>query len=571
MNLPAQSDDYEYVRIKYPSNLDNKCILCQFPVVHLYADAGKLVHRLEGDIYQVVELYRCTNPDCKCSTHHFNPSPRYDYGKRFYGADVFRFVAREFLPPLKQNPDQIRNRLRLMYPNFRISPATISRMCDDILKVKSFNIDLKTHAMIQEQGFILLGMDGQDPGTNAPAIWAFMDLISNRILATVKFETLDYNRLHEYLTSLEAYYGVPILGWVTDKQNVIVKCHDTFYAEIPHQYCQYHFQTHLWNHIECLDSKIFMPLKKVITKLYIHSASLSKTVDFGILGRKSVREVFKPMDQDLQAMIRMRNKKFKSLRGLWLFEKLTEYINRGRQSMKEIDSELRVAKIMKKTFNDLQEKLDGVRHLYEEVVKFNTWFQEIRDLFNTEQMIWQEKRRQLDLVFKAVYQEACKQKANFDLDACRSFLPGKKSTFIAILGEWCRLWNSYLPGLFQYEKFPGKNRTNGKNERAFSKEKQMLIARVGKGIVSHMIATRGADYLRLTHCSPEELTSDILIECTEGLIQELREELRTEIRKQTRRWRTNDRQYLGFEGIKLTLFNALASSNTSGVLKKMGR
>ena len=239
--------------------------------------------------------------------------------------------------------------------------------------------------------------------------------------------------------------------------------------------------------------------------------------------------------------------------------------------MKEIDSELRVAKIMKKTFNDLQEKLDGVRHLYEEVVKFNTWFQEIRDLFNTEQMIWQEKRRQLDLVFKAVYQEACKQKANFDLDACRSFLPGKKSTFIAILGEWCRLWNSYLPGLFQYEKFPGKNRTNGKNERAFSKEKQMLIARVGKGIVSHMIATRGADYLRLTHCSPEELTSDILIECTEGLIQELREELRTEIRKQTRRWRTNDRQYLGFEGIKLTLFNALASSNTSGVLKKMGR
>lgn len=566
MNLPAQSDDYEYVRIKYPTNLDNKCILCQFPVVYLYADAGKLIHSLEGDIYQVVELHKCTNPDCKCSNRPFNPSPRYDYGKRYYGADVFQFVAREFLPPLKQNPEQILSRLHLLYPNFQISLATISRMCDDILKVKSFNIDLKTHAMIQEQDFILLGMDGQDPGTNAPALWAFMDLISNRILATVKFETLDYNRLHDYLTTLEAYYGVPILGWVTDKQNVIVKCHETYYVDIPHQYCQYHFQTHLWNHIECLDSKIFMLLKKTITKLYIHSASLVKAVDFGILGQKSVREVFKPMDQDLQAMIRVRNKKFKSLRGLWLFEKLTDYIKRGSQSMKEIDSQLRVAKIMKKTFNDLQEKLDEVRLIYDKVVNFNSWFQEIRDLFNNEQIVWQEKRRQLDLVFKEVYQKACKQMADFDLDACRSFLPGKKSTFIAILGEWCRLWNSYLPGLFQYEKFPGKNRTNGKNERAFSKEKQMLISRVGKGIVSHMIATRGADYLRLTHCTSEELTSDILIECTEGLIQELREELRNEIRKQTRRWRTKDRIYEGFYGIKLTLLNAIASSNALGVL-----
>lgn len=566
MNLPAQSDDYEYVRIKYPTNLDNKCILCQFPVVYLYADAGKLIHSLEGDIYQVVELHKCTNPDCKCSNRPFNPSPRYDYGKRYYGADVFQFVAREFLPPLKQNPEQILSRLHLLYPNFQISLATISRMCDDILKVKSFNIDLKTHAMIQEQGFILLGMDGQDPGTNAPALWAFMDLISNRILATVKFETLDYNRLHDYLTTLEAYYGVPILGWVTDKQNVIVKCHETYYVDIPHQYCQYHFQTHLWNHIECLDSKIFMLLKKTITKLYIHSASSIKTVDFGILGQKSVREVFKPMDQDLQAMIRVRNKKFKSLRGLWLFEKLTDYIKRGSQSMKEIDSQLRVAKIMKKTFNDLQEKLDEVHLIYDKVVNFNSWFQEIRDLFNNEQIVWQEKRRQLDLVFKEVYQKACKQMADFDLDACRSFLPGKKSTFIAILGEWCRLWNSYLPGLFQYEKFPGKNRTNGKNERAFSKEKQMLISRVGKGIVSHMIATRGADYLRLTHCTSEELTSDILIECTEGLIQELREELRNEIRKQTRRWRTKDRIYEGFYGIKLTLLNAITSSNALGVL-----
>lgn len=567
MNLPAHSEDYDYVRIFYPSKLDHKCPLCQYPVVHMYADAGKLVHCLEGDIYQVVELYCCKNSDCKCSKHPFNPSPRFDYGHRYYGADVFQFIANEFLPPLNQKPEQIKNRIHRMFPDFHISLATISRMCDDILKVKSFNIDLKTYEIIQKQGFILLGLDGQDPGTNAPAVWLFMDLISNRILTSVKFDTLDYNILHDFLTSLEAYYGVPILGWVTDKQNVIVKCHDMFYGDIPHQYCQYHFQTHLWNHIECLDSTIFLPLKKLINKLYIHSASLSKTIDFEILGSKSVREVFKPMDKDLQAMIRMRNKCLKSLRGLWLFEKLTDYVKRGRESMREIDSELRVAKIMKQTFNKLQEKLDEVSNIYKEVNIFYNWFQNINKLFNNEQIAWQEKQRQLDLVFKDVYQEACRLKANFDLNACRSFLPGRKHTFIAILGEWCRLWNSYLPGLFQYEQFPGKNRTNGKNERAFSKEKQILISRAGKGIVSHMIATRGEEYLRLTHCSPEELTSDILKECTEGLIQELRKELCNEIKKQTVRWRTVGRIYEGFEGIKMTIISSLTHSIISDSLK----
>ncbi len=52
------------------------------------------------------------------------------------------------------------------------------RMCDDILKLKSFKIDQETIDIILKQGCILLGMDGQDPGGDAPAVWNFMDLLS---------------------------------------------------------------------------------------------------------------------------------------------------------------------------------------------------------------------------------------------------------------------------------------------------------------------------------------------------------------------------------------------------------
>jgi len=260
MNIPAESESYDYARLKYPANLDGKCILCSDLVEYLYPNAGKLIHRLDEDILQVVEMYQCINPDCKLYKTPINPCPRFDYGGRHYGADVFRFIANEFLPPLNQKPQQIHTRLTLLHPNLTISEATIARMCDDILKIKSFSIDQNTFDIIQEQGYILLGIDGQDPGTSAPSLWNFMELVSNRILATTKFENLDYNILHDFITSLEQYFGVPIIGWVTDKQNVIVKCHDEYFALIPHQYCQYHFQMHLWSHIECLDSKIFIPL-----------------------------------------------------------------------------------------------------------------------------------------------------------------------------------------------------------------------------------------------------------------------------------------------------------------------
>ena len=93
MNLPAESGDYEYIRIKYPSNLDKKCILCQTSVKHAYSNAGKLVHCLEKDIFQVVEFYSCENKDCPYSKQLFNPSPRYHYGSRYYGVDVVKFVA----------------------------------------------------------------------------------------------------------------------------------------------------------------------------------------------------------------------------------------------------------------------------------------------------------------------------------------------------------------------------------------------------------------------------------------------------------------------------------------------
>ena len=134
MNRKTYSEKHETVRISYPKELNKAFIVCGSKEKFKYPDGGKLVHTLEGDIYQVMNYYACTNEVCELSEKAFNPKPIFDYGDGYFGADVFRLVADESLL-FNQKLGQIHHRLITNY-QLDISSATIARMCDDILKLK---------------------------------------------------------------------------------------------------------------------------------------------------------------------------------------------------------------------------------------------------------------------------------------------------------------------------------------------------------------------------------------------------------------------------------------------------
>lgn len=543
MKYKTNSEEYKTERLGYPKELNLKCPLCEFDVKFQYANDGKIVHTLRGDIYQIVNLYKCTNGECELHDKAFNPAPRFDYGDRYYGADVFRLVSEEFLI-YDLKPDQIYKRLTKKY-QLSISLETINRMCDDVLMLKSLKIDEKTLQIIREQGHILLGFDGQDPGGDAPALWNFMDLISNRVLATRKFDSLDYKTLHHHIEEICKVYGVKVIGWVSDKQNVITKCHDEYYADIPHQYCQYHFLRNMWNHLAALDSNIYMPLKKTITGLYIHTASKNTAVYFENVGKVSVREVFKNTDKDLQVMIKARNKVFKELRGIWLYEKLTEYVDKMEDVLTKLDPTFRFTKILTKTATILKTALKEVGYFYNDVCELNGDLQQVRKILGENTTSKEEKVEKLGIHHDILLVKAKKRAPELKEEELRSFLPDKKKSTAEILGEWYRLWDSYRIGLFEYYGFPDLFKTNMVLEHGFSKEKQAIFNRVAKGNISHMVATRGEDYLRIKHCTIEELEADIVEQYLEEIMRQLRAKLRANIKEQTAKWRTRSRHYEG--------------------------
>jgi len=564
MKYKTNSKKYKTERLGYPKELNLKCPLCEHDVNYEYANDGKIVHTLKGDINQVVNLYTCTNEECVFHDKVFNPAPRFDYCARHYGADVFRLIAEEYLI-YDLKPDQIYKRLTDKYL-LSISPDTVNRICDDVLMLKSLKIDEKTLQMIREQGYILLGFDGQDPGGDAPALWNFMDLISNRVLATRKFESVDYKTLYRNIEEICKFYGVKIIGWVSDKQNVITKCHNEFYADIPHQYCQYHFLRNTWNHLAALDSNIFMPLKKSITGLYIHTASKNTSVYFENVGNVSVREAFKNTDKDLQIMIKARNKVFKELRGVWLFEKLTEYVDKMEEVLKDLDPNFRFTKILNRTAATLREAINDVTCHYNDVCELDNDFQQVRQILGENTTSKEEKVEKLGINYDLILAKAKKRAPELKEEDLRSFLPDKKKSTAEILGEWYRLWESYRNGLFEYYGFPDLFKTNLVLEHSFSKEKQAIFNRVAKGNISHMVATRGEDYLRIKHCTIEELKSDIVEQYSEEIMRQLRVNLRGSIKEQTAKWRTRSRHYEGLHVDTSNYYQNITSRAAEGII-----
>jgi hypothetical protein len=395
-------------------------------------------------------------------------------------------------------------------------------MCRDILLTKSDKIDEETLKIIQKQGWILLAVDGQDPGVNKHALWLFTDAVSGRVLKTVVVNSMSHPELHEFIEAILQHYKVPLIGTVSDKQNNIVKCMQTYYPSIPHQYCTFHFLQNLWGHLEIFDTQIFTAIKKALNDLYIHDTSKLVLVDFKEFGKNTVVDMFAPLDRDLQKMLHARSKKFQSLRGLWLYRTIKNYAIRLQALLSQVENNPRIAKILHKTILTLESLLSENKVAFADDLFLFESFKTIEQRLYSNCPERADRQIQLDDIFGTLWAIARCKDSSLQLNNLKSFLPKAGSPTSAILGEWVRLWNNYMGGLFNYYDFPKDVFTNGISERAFSKEKMTLFKRMAKKEVGAMIETYGELYLRIGFSDPTEIKQDIVDQYDPSRLKQLR-------------------------------------------------
>jgi len=543
----AYSEDYCTDYLAWPERLPRICDLCHKPLKFSFADNGKLIKTLDGIINQVIYWYSCANEKCANYRHYINPAPRYDFGKSNFGKDVLQRVAKELIT-FKQNPEQIQFRLKEDY-EVEIDLRTVQRMCRDIMLTKSHQIDLTTKELIKKNDGIILAADGQKPGQKYDGLWLFTDALSGRLLRTEIRGSMKSEELRDIIESILKEFGTKLLGGLSDKQNNLEKCFREYYPVVPHQFCTYHFIDHLWKHLEMFDSQIYMHLNKTVQELYINTKSAYQPVNYEGLGLKSVQDVFAPLIHDFDKMCNLRNKKFERLHGLILYRNLKRYASQIENNIADHEPTCRIEKQLKRMLPQLTQAIKELESDFREDLYMFDMFQFIYHLIYAPIPLRAEKQEQLDYLFGQVWAVAKNKDPSLNLENLICFQPTPSSNCSKILGEWVRLWNSYLPGLFSYYDFPNDIQTNVEQERAFGKEKMAIIRRMAKKEVGPMLIFQGELYLRLFHCDPTELSHDIIQEYAQTEISVLQNEYHEKTAKLMRDWTYMDQDYRGLDEV----------------------
>jgi len=547
--------------ITYPKELDRKCISCGNPVEFLYPSGGHGYTDFQEKIKEIRKFYRCTIPDCKLHGIPLNPTPLNVLPFKQFSLGIWKWIAQE-AKLYKQKPALICERIYDQF-NVKISESTIRKYINEIDAFLSNQIDKHTVKILKAQGKIILALDGQKPDNNGAALWLFVDLISNRVLKIVILESADHSTLHALVEEILKFYEVELTGLVSDKQGSIVKMRDKFYSEIPHQYCHFHFLQNLWNHIAIKDGNLHKELTKVVNNLYILTAAKTSKIIFEGIGKASIREVFREIEQSLRALVKARTRKFERLRGIEVYERLVCYVEEMDQVLSREDPERKIVQLMKKTADSLRHALKEMTPRYKECIELNKTFQSIRMSLGKELdpgkiklkepiVLKEEKLKVLDECFKEIW-EGVKDFGNIkEKSQLRTFLPQKDTPANIIKQEWVRLYDSYRRGLFAYYEFPILVKTNSPMETKFSQEKSIFISRVGRGNVGSQIRIRGEHVLKQLYAGKEEIKEIInevgndydrtqIIEELKALVHRTREE--------TKLWKNGHHQALGLKSV----------------------
>lgn len=213
-----------------------------------------------------------------------------------------------------------------------------------------------------------------------------------------------------------------------------------------------------------------MNLKTAITGQYIHRADASVKIDFGTYGMRSVRDVFKPLDKDLMHLTKATTIKFQRLRGLELYNQLQKYVSGIREQFKDFDETHRFTKILFRTLDSLQNKLDEINERYLLVDKAWAIFSEICSVLGSEKYSANIQKHFLNNLFGDLWSisraQGCPRSSP---DEISSRLPSKTMPEWECLGQMVRLYPSYERGLFSYTSFPEVIKTNNSLETGFGK------------------------------------------------------------------------------------------------------
>lgn len=224
--------------------LQRTCPQCGGPLWIAYNTRRKVV-TLEGIFQLRIAISQCHTPTCP--RYHIRSHPeeegRWALPHGEFGLDIialiglWRFREHRSVPEMHQ---------RLQARELAISERAVTHLMHRYEELVSLRVtdQERIKARLQEQGYVILALDGLQPDVGHEVLWVVRDCLSEEILlarSLLSSTQGDITALLQEVKQLLEQLEMPVKGVLSDGEETIRSAVAFVFPQVPHQLCQFHY------------------------------------------------------------------------------------------------------------------------------------------------------------------------------------------------------------------------------------------------------------------------------------------------------------------------------------------
>lgn len=205
-------------------------------------DNRRTVLTLDGPVRLRLKVRRCADADCPRYHKPYRPESegRWALPQHEFGLDVIawigvlRYREHRSVPEIAQ---------RLVERGLAICQRSVTNLLDryDELLALSLTDQRRLRERLQDQGRVILALDGLQPDVGHEVLWVLRDCLSGEVLLAQSLLSARRQDLAELIEQVRGAVGVPIEGVISDGQHSIRGAVARALPGVPHQLCQFHY------------------------------------------------------------------------------------------------------------------------------------------------------------------------------------------------------------------------------------------------------------------------------------------------------------------------------------------
>jgi|SRR5579863_886868 len=221
--------------------LCTQCNLCGQPMRIAYR-TRRTITTLQGPCRLTLRVRRCRNPQCPHYQCVYRPEEegRWALPHGEFGLDVIalvgslRYVSHRSMPEIHQ---ELRDR------GVSIAERTVTHLLQRYEELVALHLadQCRLRERLQEQGQIVLAIDGLQPNVGHEVLWVLRDCLSGEVLLARSLLSACEAELTNLLREVQQSVDVPIRGVISDGQHSIRNAVQTALPDVPHQLCHFHY------------------------------------------------------------------------------------------------------------------------------------------------------------------------------------------------------------------------------------------------------------------------------------------------------------------------------------------